>query len=132
MKKTTEKAIDLPEATIQFLEERIMHIHIKVEHEFELEHSKKILEARTRLAAGRKMAILYTATKFVIPSREVREFLATEERSHLVLADAFVINSLPQRLAVKFFIQFNKPVRPTRFFESSENALNWLQKVVHQ
>lgn len=133
MKDTSKSIIDLPEATISILEEGIMKVHIKVEDEFTIDDSKAIVEARTKLANGRKMAMLYTtSTKFVIPSKEVREYVATEERSEFVTADAFVISSLAQRLAVRFFIRFNKPVRPTRFFESEEAALEWLQVMTHE
>lgn len=130
MKKTTEQEIDIPAATIRIREEGFLHIHIKIEDEFTIEHSASIVKARTELAANRKMPILYTTTKFVIPSKEVREYVATESRSELVVADAFVIHSLPQRLMVRFFLQFNKPVRPTRFFEDEALAIEWLKKYV--
>lgn len=129
MKKTNEY-ISIEEADITILSDHIMHIHIKLEDEFIIENSMNLVKARTELAAGRKMGILYTATRHVIPSREVREFVASEGRSELVIADAFVINSLPQRLAIKFFIKFNQPVRPTRFFDNEHSALNWLEKKV--
>lgn len=131
MKDTSESVIDLPEATISVPEYGIMKIHIKVEDEFTIENSMAIVKARTKLADGRKMAMLYTTeTKFVIPSKEVREYVATEKRSELVIADAFVIGSLAQRLAVRFFIRFNKPVRPTRFFDNEESAIEWLRTII--
>ncbi len=132
MELKTEIFIELPEATICVCEMGIMHIHIKIEDEFTIAHADALVNARTEIAQGRKMPILYTSTKFVIPSKEVREYVASENRSSLVVADAFVINSLPQRLAARFFLRFNKPVRPTRFFENKEQALKWLRTFVEK
>lgn len=130
--KKTQELISINEADITLLNDHLMHVHIKLEDEFVIENSMNLVKARTELASGRKMAILYTATRFVIPSKEVKEFVASEGRSELVLADAFVINSLPQRLAIKFFIKFNKPVRPTRFFDNKQSALQWLEEQVEK
>lgn len=127
MTTTSDYVIDIDVAKICICESGIMHVHIKVEDEFTIEHSIELVKARTELANGRKMPIMYTSPKFVIPSKEVREYVASEDRSALVLADAFVIYSLPQRLMSRFYLRFNKPVRPTQFFESEESATEWLQ-----
>lgn len=127
MTTTFDRLIDLPVAKICICESGIMHVHIKVEDEFTIEHAEELFKARTEMANGRKMPIMYTSPKFVIPSKEVREYVASEDRSELVLADAFVTYSLPQRLMSRFYLRFNKPVRPTQFFESEERALEWLR-----
>lgn len=120
--------IDFPEVWIKILDHSIMQIHTKVKDEFEIEHSRKICAERIKISNGKKFSLLHTSEKFVIPSKEVREFVATEERSELVLADAFVINTLPQRMTAKFFIQFNNPVRPTKIFDNVEEAIEWLKQ----
>lgn len=124
------KEIDISCAKIILRNDGIMHIHIKVDYSFEMEHSIAIVDARTKLAEGKPFPIMYTATKLVIPSNEVRAYLATEERSQLVTADAFVINSLPQRLVARLFKKFNKPVRPVEIFENESDAIEWLKQFV--
>ena len=125
-----DKTIDIEAATIKLREDGIMHVHIKIKMNFELEHSMQIVAARTKLAAGQSYPMLYTATKFVIPSAEVREYVASESRSKLVSADAFVINSLPQRIIANFYRKFNKPVRPTKVFDNVDEAIKWLKNYV--
>lgn len=120
-------SISTSSADIAIREDGIMHVHVKVELNFEIEHSREIVAARTKLAAGRAFPILYTATKFVVPSAEVRNYVASEDRSELVTADAFVINSLPQRITARLYRVINKPVRPTRIFECAEEAALWLK-----
>jgi hypothetical protein len=117
--------IDLDCATIEFRKDGILHIHIKIEEVFEMEDAMKLLEARTKLAAGRKAPLVYTATKLVIPTKEVREFISSEKRSELVIADAFVVNSLPQKIMGNFFIRMGNPVRPIKVFKDFEEACAW-------
>lgn len=120
--------IDLPSADINIYSNDIMHIHIKVRNTFELSDSMEIVEARTKLAQGKKYPVLYTTEhSFVTPSKEVNNYVASEERSKLVIADAFVMKSLPQRLAAKTYMLFKGPVRPTRFFSNESDAIEWLK-----
>lgn len=117
-------------ATVELREDGILHVHIKEKQTFEMEDSEKVFTTRERIAEGRKAPVIYTCTQFVIPSKEVREFVASEERSGLVLADAFVVNSLPQKLMANIFIKINKPVRPTKVFNNFEAACEWAKTYI--
>lgn len=129
-RKAILKQLITESADIAIRADGIMHVHVKIELDFKLEHSMEIVAARTQLAAGRPFPILYTATTFVIPTSEVRQYVASEDRSELVLADAFVINSLPQRITAKLYRVINRPVRPTRIFENEMDAIEWLKGFV--
>lgn len=122
--------IEIDCATITLRDDGIMHVHVKIEYSLEMEHSYAIVSARDKLAQGNSYPILYTASKFMIPSNEVREYLATEERAKYVTADAFVIQSLPQRLMARLFKKLNNPVRPVEIFENEEDAIKWLTQFV--
>lgn len=45
-------------------------------------------------------------------------------------ADAFVLNSIAQKILANFYVKINKPERPTKFFNNSEEALIWLKKYI--
>jgi hypothetical protein len=123
--------VDIPSADICIYSNGIMHIHIKVRNTFEISDSKEIVEARTALAQGKKHPVLYTTEhSFVTPSKEVNSYVASEQRSELVLADAFVIKSFSQRLAAKTYMLFKSPVRPTSFFSNEDAAIEWLKTFV--
>ena len=125
------KHIEIEEAFIGIRHDGIMHIHIKVRQNFDLEHSKKIVSARTKLADGKAYPILYTTEGgLVTPSAEAKKFIASEKRSILVVADAFVVKSLPQRIAAKIYTSFNQPSRPVKFFSKKEEAIKWLKEFV--
>lgn len=121
--------VEVPSADICIYSNGIMHIHIKVKNTFEIANSIEIFEARTKLAQNKKHPILYTTeSSFVTPSKEVNNYVASEERSKLVLADAFVMKSLPQRIAARTYRLFKSPVSPTGFFANEKDAIEWLKK----
>lgn len=121
-----KRQIEVPSALIQIREDGIMHIHIKVDLDFDMENSLEILDAKIEVSEGEKHPILYTGSKFVIPTNEVREYLASEKRNALTIAEAFLVKSLPQRLISNFYIKINKPARPTKMFTNKEKAMEWL------
>jgi len=122
-----EKSIEIEEAIITIVADGVMHVHLKVEHRFDLHHADNIYEARLKLAKGGKFAIMYTAPKFIRPTRAVRKHLASDERLLTTTADAFVINSIAHRLMANMYIRINKPKLPTAIFEDKQEAIEWLK-----
>ena len=45
-------------------------------------------------------------------------------------ADAFIINSLAQKILANFYVKINKPERPTKFFDKEDEALEWLKQYI--
>ena len=118
-------------AVITLRSDKIIHIHNLIKGPMSMEVSKSIVEARTKLAKNKPYPMLYTADNpTVTASEELTEYLLTEERNRLVLADAFVITSFAQRLAAKMYFNLKKPVKPTSFFPNEEQAVKWLRKFV--
>lgn len=60
---------------------------------------------------------------------EVRSYLTAKNRSQRVLADAIIITNLPHRLLADFYMKFNRPDIPTRFFKTYDDALQWLKSI---
>jgi len=61
---------------------------------------------------------------------EVREWAASPNYNSYTIADAIVINSFPQKILADFYIKFNKPVKPTKIFNSTEAAYNWVKELM--
>lgn len=59
---------------------------------------------------------------------EMRKQRATTEGTLFSLSDAIVISNFPQKIIGDFYIRFNQPVRPTKFFFSIEKAVQWSLK----
>lgn len=60
---------------------------------------------------------------------ELRKKRATTDGTEFSLSDALVISNLPQKIMGDFYLKFNKPVRPTKFFYSLEKAVEWSLKI---
>ena len=120
--------VEVPSADIIIYNNGIMHIHIKVRNTLEISDAMEILEARTNLSKGKKHPTLFTTEhSFVTPSKKVNDYLASEKRPELSLADAFLMKSLPQRLAGKTYHLLKTPARPSKFFSKDHDAIEWLQ-----
>ncbi len=122
--------IEIAEAIIEIRKDGIMHTHMKLKYEVTLENALNIFEAASSLAKGKPFANLFSTQKLLIPSNEVRDFTASEERNKIVLADAFVIHSLPQKLVGNFYLKFNRPPKPTRLFTNQQEAIKWLHRFI--
>ena len=81
-----DKEVVLDSANLYLLENGVIHIHIKIDYEVDLEIASEIAKAREILSGDVPRLILYTTEdKLLIPSPEVRDFVASEERSRLII-----------------------------------------------
>ena len=120
----------MPTAEIKIREDGIMHVHIKNELDVKFEQTQDVYRETQKLLGGKKYATLFTMTRLVTPDEQSRKFMASRERHSKVIADAFVIKSLPQRLIGNFYLRINKPPSPTKMFVTEEEALKWLEQQV--
>lgn len=130
MTKKKEKEIEVPSAIIKIRPDGILHIDIRIKGDYDLGNSLEIFDARMKLTGEKSYPHLYTGSLYLSPEEKVREFAASEKRNRHVIADAFVISSLSQRLVGNFYINFNKPKRPTRLFTDIDKAIEWLKSFI--
>jgi hypothetical protein len=56
--------------------------------------------------------------------------LSKNENNPYSKADAFVLNSIAQKILANFYVKINKPEGPTKFFNNLDEALIWLKKYI--
>lgn len=61
-------------------------------------------------------------------SPETKKLWAAPDRSDRKTTEAFVINGLGLKLLANFVLKFHKPAHNTRYFNSEEKALAWLEE----
>ena len=83
-------------------------------NEISLEDSIAHKEAAQLLTNGVPHCTFVNALGNIDISSEARKFGSS------------LVNSLATRIAVNFYIRFNKPPKPTRLFTNSEDAFSWL------
>ncbi len=91
-----------------------------------LHDAEVIHENLIRLSEGKSYCTLLDAQHQFTTSSEAREFVAKKESGRI--AFAIVTNSIANRLVGNFFIQFNKPIVPTKLFSEEGAAIKWLQE----
>jgi hypothetical protein len=106
-----------------------LFIDIQAEKEFNVEDFRELKSAAEELGEGKKFYNLINVGDLTIPDKEARELSCSKEGSAYKKADAFVINSLPQKIMANLMMKINTPIVPTQFFNSLEEAESWLQSL---
>lgn len=73
-------------------------------------------------------AVLLEPGIFTTFSSEARELGASNKLEGNRVATALLGNSLSYKLIGNFYLKSNKPVSPTKMFETRDAALDWLKK----
>ena len=103
----------------------IMHITLK--HNvplFTLVDLKETMEWIASLG-DQKYLNLYEGN-FASVDALVRDKAASEEENKYTIADAFIISNISDKMISDFYVQFNKPCKPTKVFEDRNEAIEWL------
>ncbi len=106
-----------------------------IELHFESGFSGSAGDARNMMSVFKKLSGRFKPSLLVICSedntfsKEAREYTASKEVSDVLKADAFVIKGLALRIIGNGYLKINKPSRPTRLFNSREEAIDWLKRI---
>jgi len=119
--------IELRKSVVTLLDNGIIHIHLKAGCEIELSDAVLVVEAMEKIGKGKKYPVLIDAGEFTSIDKEVRVFSASEDGNLFTLADAIAYCSLAQKMMADFYINYNKPVVPTRAFSDKAEAIKWLE-----
>jgi hypothetical protein len=84
--------------------------------------------AMKKLAAGEKKLVLTFAGKKTSINSEARKYLSLGLHSEFTQAEAFVLQSLGQRILALVYIKLRRPIVPTNYFSKAEKAMEWLKK----
>jgi hypothetical protein len=90
---------------------------------------EELLKQAVAFTAPNKYFAIVDTTATYDSTPESRSFYAESDYSKYRYADAFIVNSLPMRLLVNFFITFNKPKIPSKMFNNEENAYEWINSL---
>lgn len=122
------KSTQLPFATITLREDDIVHIDYADNYHHGVEEAKAIFNSTRELCGDEKyrLPLLLTGGLKTMNDPEFRAFNSSEEVMKHVSAVGVVVKSLTHVIIVNFFIKFNKPKSPTRFFKNEDHAIAWL------
>ncbi len=78
------------------------------------------------LAAGKPRPFLIDISKVKTMSREAREFYSRSELKEAINAVAILTNSSVGKYVANFFLMLTTQAVPTKMFNDSEEAMEWL------
>lgn len=94
-----------------------------------LAEAKEVGEASVAVSRGNPRPSFSDARGLREVSREARDYFASEEMTRWTIA-AGTLNTPITKVLGGFYIKFNKPPYPLRFFTSESEAIAWLKGYV--
>lgn len=110
---------------------RILRIEIIKGSDIELSDALQNYEAAKILTKQDKYLILVDGRVDLSVSKEARAF-AAQTKNDGSTASAFIITSTANKLIGNFYININKPDKPTKIFSSEEKAIEWLSSFLYR
>lgn len=122
-----KKHIKLSSGVVLFRKDGIVEVIFENQLLLELEDCYEIMETYKTHIGDKKVPILHIIGKYMNVTKEAREFAASADGLKNSIAEAYVFDSLPHRIIGNFYIKFNKPSVPTKFFKTKPEAEVWLK-----
>lgn len=114
-------------ATIEFRNDNIIHVHYDDEL-LDLDTVKNVFFTSRKHSPWEVAPVYITGGAFTNQDADARKFSSSQEVMNHCSAIAFLSKSMGEKLLANFFIKFMSPTKPTRFFSSEEDCINWLKK----
>lgn len=114
-------------ATIFLREDGIIQINIKNDIIISKNDVMEIVDCIEEVSQQKKYPVLILAGDYTLPESEARPYIASAEANRYTICNAFVINGVAQKLMANVFMKIDRPATPTKFFNTENEALNWLK-----
>ena len=94
----------------------------------DLPTAQEAVRTRLEVVDGKSYPFLINISSIKDSTKEARDFLASSEGTEGIIVGALLITSPLENIMASIYIQFNKPIIPTRIFKNEAKALEWLLK----
>lgn len=129
MDNLSNKVIECTHSRVFIREDGILQIEIQDNTYFEVKDVHELIAAAEELGGGKRFLNLIFTGKDTLLDTKARVFSSSKEGSKFKLADAFVINTIAQKLIANFIVKAQNPAAPTSFFRDEESAVKWLKNL---
>ena len=127
--KKEVKKIDLGFVSIELIKPNIVCITTLTEDIVSVENGIKIIDEIKGLVGDIPHATVLNFGNSYSPSKEFYKFIVSQrsaEKDHIV-ARAIVSNNIARRIEAQNFINFFKPLVPTKLFSTIDEAIGWIE-----
>lgn len=112
---------------VSIIEEGLIHIHFKNTPGYDIEKHKSLLKFIEGALEYKKGLFVISLDPFMNFSDELKNFISSKEGAPLSIADAIIIDNTAKALLGNFYLKMNTPVRPTKLFKNTTEAIVWLK-----
>ena len=95
--------------------------------EITLAEAKLAIQSIIKITKGEKKPVLVDTRQIKSMTHKSRQYLAGQETADALRAVALLINSPISKIIGNFFVNFSKPLVPTKLFTDENEALAWLK-----
>ena len=96
--------------------------------EITIDDVKHIVEAQKELGAQRLPTLVATMSNAIL-SAETMSYISKNVNFPYSMAGAYVVSSSSQKMLSNFYLKLKNPERPTKFFNSKEEAVKWIMEI---
>lgn len=125
--ESKSKIVVFEDFRLTLREDGIFQVHHLADIEDLKEMTIRATPTAIDLCGDQKRPCLYTYHEMLLPDKDARAWFAKEEAAPFSKADAFIVDCLALRMVGNFYLNFDKPFRPTKMFDTEENAVVWLK-----
>ena len=128
LKKTTQQ-IDLGFVSVNLIKPHIVCITCLKEEVIDVEMGIKILKGIKDLVDNRPYATIINISNLYAPSKEFYKFIVSQRSREKdnIIARGIVTTNMAQKIDAQNFINFFKPLTPTKLFLTIEDAIVWIE-----
>jgi len=110
------------------LDESTFELVFQDEVQIDLEGIKLIDAYCDEIVAGLRLKRLIVSGKNTLMTKEARQYGQDKSKSskELIIAEAVVVNTLPQKMVANFYFAFIRDFYPAKFFTDINKAKDWL------
>ena len=125
--------VDLGFVSISLVKPQIVCITCQEELIIDVANGIKILDGIKTLVGEDKYATIINAKNLYAPANEFYKFIISQRTSEKnnIIARALVTTNIAQRIDSQNFINFFKPLTPTKLFSSIEDAIAWIEPLLN-
>lgn len=106
----------------------IMQLQFEDGFNGDVEHARNMTKTFRKIVPEGRVRVLVIYQEDNTFTKEAREYIASDEVSMVVRADALIIRGLALTIIGNGYLRINKPKRPTRLFTSPDAGLKWLEQ----
>lgn len=126
-KYTIIDEIILSHTHLRLRSDGILQINYPDDASFTVVESIESVNAIGEITKGIPHPLLKVPGKYTTVDKGTRDHVAKGDGARFSIAEAFIITSLAHKLIANFYIKFEKPQKPTAFFQDIPDAEKWLR-----